>query len=288
MSTSQLYIDRDLQRCHDLLNLANLLLAQNEFDRASATITELREACQAIPAWHAHYFQRRLIRFNLEHARRQQALSEDGTVVDLAKYRRHLQKKESNNSQEKENFSTNISVGRRAIPAISEDERGNFIYRMPMALDDVNYSDSYGMEFLLSMWKETKLKKKNALPLLSDINPIVFADIGMLGYVHVIDVSHADPSHFSVQVYGSRVTLHNGQNLSGLSVGDLPISIYRQAIGTDYNTARMTGMPAYHRIVATIDDSRRHYTRLILPFSTDGMRPDRLLVGVRVDNWLVE
>ncbi|KZD12080.1 hypothetical protein AUP43_05425 [Oceanibaculum pacificum] len=68
----------------------------------------------------------------------------------------------------------------------------------------------------------------------------------------------------------------------------MPISIYRQAIGTDYNTARMTGMPAYHRIVATIDDSRRHYTRLILPFSTDGMRPDRLLVGVRVDNWLVE
>lgn len=116
----------------------------------------------------------------------------------------------------------------------------------------------------------------------------MIADIGMLGFVHVIDVSSENPENFNVQVYGSRVTFYNGQNLSGLKIGSFPIPIYRESVATDYNTVRMTGVPAYHRVIATVDGSRRHYTRLLLPFSTDGNRPDRLLVGVRTDNWLPE
>ena len=290
MPISPAYIDRDAQRCHDLLNLANLFLAQKEFDKAASVIDDLRTASADLPGWRAQYFQDRLIQFNRQQMRQKaEQTQEMAGVINLDAYRRkNFQRRNLHHITVGGGLTSRPSYNAPQVPAVSEDENGNFIYRMPMPLDEVSHSDSFGMEHLLRLWRTSQQQSKNPLPLLSSINPETFTEIGMLGYVHVIDVSPAGPHDFSVQVYGSRVTLHNGQNLSGMPLGDLPISIYRDAVATDYNTARMTGMPYYHRVVATIDDSRRHYTRLILPFSTDGMRPDRLLVGVRIDNWLVE
>ncbi|MCH2393136.1 PAS domain-containing protein [Oceanibaculum sp.] len=289
MATSQPFIDSNLRRCHDLLNMANLFLAQNKLASAGSAIGALRANSALLSSKDATFFRERLIALDQEHMRRGGSPLKNHKIVDLSAYRRErlAQRPMASSAMGLKALYGNNRNGR---PATAEDERGNFIYRMPMAVSEVSKSDSLGMESLWQIWQHAQQSRgrPHSLPLLSDVDPKMIADIGMLGFVHIIDVSPENPENFNVQVYGSRVTFYNGQNLSGLKIGTFPIPIYRESVATDYNTVRMTGVPAYHRVIATVDGSRRHYTRLLLPFSTDGNRPDRLLVGVRTDNWLPE
>ncbi|MEQ8251376.1 MAG: PAS domain-containing protein [Oceanibaculum nanhaiense] len=289
MATSQPFIDSNLRRCHDLLNMANLFLAQNKLASAGSAIGALRATSALLSSKDADFFRGRLIALDQEHVRRGGSHIKNNKIVDLSAYRRGRLEQRSMASSTM-GLKALYGGNRSARPATAEDDRGNFIYRMPMSLNEVSTSDSLGMENLFQIWQQAQrsMGRPQSIPLLSDMDPKMIADIGMLGFVHVIDVSSENPENFNVQVYGSRVTFYNGQNLSGLKIGSFPIPIYRESVATDYNTVRMTGVPAYHRVIATVDGSRRHYTRLLLPFSTDGNRPDRLLVGVRTDNWLPE
>ncbi|WP_140056019.1 PAS domain-containing protein [Oceanibaculum nanhaiense] len=289
MTTSQPFIDGNLRRCHDLLNMANLFLAQNKLASASSAIGALRASSALLSAEDAAFFRERLVVLDQEHFRRGGGHIKSHKVVDLSAYRRSrlAQRPMASSTM---GLKALYGGNRSARPATAEDDRGNFIYRMPMPVDEVSTSDSLGMENLLQIWRQAQQAsgRRHGLPLLSDIDPKFIADIGMLGFVHLIDASSENPMNFHVSVYGSRVTLFNNRNFSGRALHDFPIPIYRESVATDYNTVRMTGVPAYHRVIATVDGSRRHYTRLLLPFSTDGNRPDRLLVGVRTDNWLPE
>ncbi|MDM7947956.1 MAG: PAS domain-containing protein [Oceanibaculum nanhaiense] len=289
MTTSQAFIDRDLRRCHDLLNMANLFVAQKKFSSARSAIGALRANLDLLAPKDAQFFRDRLIALDVEHSQKIGKFLSDDKIVDLSLYRRQaLDRRLSTASLA--SAKRVVAGQRRHTPAVAEDDRGNFIYRMPMPVDEVSTSDSLGMESLLQIWRQAQQAtgRRHGLPLLSDLDPKFIADIGMLGFVHVIDASSDDPGRFHVTMHGSRVTPFNGRNFSGRALHDFPIPIYRESVATDYNTVRMTGVPAYHRVIATVDGSRRHYTRLLLPFSTDGNRPDRLLVGVRTDNWLPE
>ena len=289
MTKSQPFIDGNLRRCHDLLNMANLFLAQNKLVSASSAIGALRASSALLSPKDAAFFRDRLVVLDEEHFRRGGSHVKNHKVIDLSAYRRgRLAQRPMASSAM--GLKALYGGSRGARPATAEDDRGNFIYRMPMQVDEVSTSDSLGMENLLQIWRQALQAsgRRRGLPLLSDIDPKFIADIGMLGFVHLIDASSDNPMNFHVSVYGSRVTLFNNRNFSGRTLHDFPIPIYRESVATDYNTVRMTGVPAYHRVIATVDGSRRHYTRLLLPFSTDGNRPDRLLVGVRTDNWLPE
>jgi hypothetical protein len=118
------------------------------------------------------------------------------------------------------------------------------------------------------------------LPPRRAIDPEVLFDCDLLGYAHVVDVSADDPHDFYFRLYGSNVTFESSKNYTGTRVGDHPVEPYREAAAKDYLTVKMSGWPRLQRIRASLDFSRRSYQRLILPFSGQDGKTDRLLIAV--------
>ena len=174
-------------------------------------------------------------------------------------------------------MATSIPAGPADFGPALADEHGNGIVRQPLDLDTLRQSPGpFGA--LLNYWDELA---GDGIPRFADFNPFQLRDFGLLGQINVINVKPDDPANFRVEMHGARRSLDGGVNYTGLRFGEYAVGIVAQCWMVDYNAAKVTGRPLWHQIVVNLPRSRMAYRRLMLPFSSDGRRADRVLCGFR-------
>ncbi len=116
------------------------------------------------------------------------------------------------------------------------------------------------------------------LPKPGAVDPIVLKPL--LGWIHKVDTSDADPQNYYFRLWGSNATLEQFAPFKGLRVSDYPSLPYRDAVLQDYQDAVATGVPTYQQVLARVKYREYSYTRLILPLASDGRRVNQLLVCI--------
>lgn len=122
---------------------------------------------------------------------------------------------------------------------------------------------------LLSAWE--RLPRQPAA-CVADLDPIELVEIGLLGYLHLLDTTALAPEAFRIRLWGRRLPVRGRTDFAGVRVADLPSPSLAAALMDQAAAVRDLGMP----LVAGIEQ-----TRLMLPLSVDGARIDHVLVGVR-------
>jgi len=165
-----------------------------------------------------------------------------------------------------------IPFAREAYIDILSDSEGNFVERRRLKPQSLPAKgDALG--YLYRYWSE--LRSAGALRF-SSIDTVHLARAGVIGSMHVVDVSSSDPNEFHFDLFGYAVPIGRLERLRAL-----PVQIYADTTMRDYNTARLTGVPQLHRLHCRIAETMHHYTRLILPFLDDRDRVSRLCVAIR-------
>ncbi len=100
-----------------------------------------------------------------------------------------------------------------------------------------------------------------------------------MGWAHIVDCNEADPANFFFRLYGSLCEGLFKKDLSKRRLGDIPCPIYARELMADYNTVKLSGCPAFHKIRARLDWRSTSYTRLVLPLATQGQNA-KLFVAV--------
>jgi hypothetical protein len=92
----------------------------------------------------------------------------------------------------------------------------------------------------------------------------------------LIDVSPEDPLDYTIRIVGS--DLPRTMNLPKQRLGQVRSTPFREMLTNDYRMCQLSGVPAYHEIVARIDYVQTCYARLILPFARNRRDVDELMV----------
>ncbi|HUJ99786.1 MAG TPA: hypothetical protein VLV85_16155 [Stellaceae bacterium] len=159
--------------------------------------------------------------------------------------------------------------------AHAADSAGNRVERRPLSLGRLQ--SSRRLSLLLEYWRELWMQSHGAM---IDFDPVRLVQISALGWVHLIDVSDADPARFAVPIRGWRVpNAAIGESREGMQLSEHPVRILAEGVMADYAAARDNETPLYHAIHSQLRGHRYAYRRLILPLSSDGKRTDRLLVA---------
>lgn len=115
-----------------------------------------------------------------------------------------------------------------------------------------------------------------------DLHLDILARSGMLGSVHIVDVSHDDPDQYVFESYGLNCRLEGGSSLTGKRVSRIDWGLMRDHAMRDYQRAKRTGDPELCQV--DLEDKQLGlstvYRRLVLPL-TSGHRGEvtHLLVG---------
>jgi|HubBroStandDraft_1064217.scaffolds.fasta_scaffold05797_3 hypothetical protein len=165
-----------------------------------------------------------------------------------------------------------IPFARSTMVDIVSDSDGNYVERRALKLDTLpgrNDPLGYLYEYWCSLRAETECR-------FSNIDPVHLMRAGILGGLHVVDVSSGDPEDFRFELFGYAIPMKRPEKPRAH-----PIAIYADRTLHDYNTVRMTASPRLHRLHCCLHSTRHHYTRLILPFLDPQRRVERLLIAVR-------
>jgi len=161
---------------------------------------------------------------------------------------------------------------RAAFIDILSDSEGNFVERRQLKPQSLPVKgDALG--YLYRYWAD--LRGAGALHV-SSIDTVHLARAGVIGSMHIVDVSSDDPNDFRFDLFGYAVPISRPERPRAY-----PVRIYADTTLRDYNTVRLTGVPQLHRIYCRLGDTKHHYTRLILPFLDQRDRVTRLCVAIR-------
>ncbi len=164
-----------------------------------------------------------------------------------------------------------IRFDRAASVDIVSDMAGNYVERRPLKLEALSDSDPLG--YLYAYW--CGLRAASACRF-TDIDTVHLDRAGIIGKMHVVDVSSSDPGDFRFELFGYAVPV--GQYETPRAH---PVGIWTDSLLRDYNTVRITAVPRLHRMRARLNKTNFHYTRLILPFLDTKSRVNRLAVMIR-------
>ena len=165
-----------------------------------------------------------------------------------------------------------IRFDRTASVDIVSDAAGNYVERRPLKLETLSdRSDPLG--YLYAYW--CGLRAASACRF-NNIDTVHLDRAGIIGKMHVVDVSSSDPGDFRFELFGYAVPV--GQYETPRAH---PVGIWTDSLLRDYNTVRITGAPRLHRMRARLNRRNFHYTRLILPFLDTESRVSRLAVMIR-------
>jgi hypothetical protein len=165
-----------------------------------------------------------------------------------------------------------IPFVRSRLLDVVTDGSGNYIERRPVKLGTLPEKDD-PLGYLYQYWRG--LRSETGCQF-SNIDTVHLVRAGIIGKLHIIDVADSDPGEFRFELSGYAVPLSRYEKPRAF-----PIGIYADTTLRDYNTVRLTGVPALHRIRCRLGDTSHHYTRLILPFLDDAGSVIRLLVAIR-------
>jgi len=163
-----------------------------------------------------------------------------------------------------------------------QDDSGNWMERINRPVNALRPERTHGsVELLFEYWHSLWLISHGTL---SDIDPIRFGQLGWLGRLHLVDVSHADPRQFRFQIRGARIPAVSGASREGAPLGDHPLPIIADIVTRDYDRVRREQEPLYSHVRGSLAGGSYRYDRLILPLSTTGREVDRLLVAIKMQD----
>lgn len=167
-------------------------------------------------------------------------------------------------------------------PATEEgevDPQGNSV---DAKLLDIDLVRTRGDELsdMLSYWESLSAE---GIPNFSDLDPAQLGQIGLLHRLHVVDASNRDPREMRFDLFAPGAGLDKGRDLRGTRIVDYPVKIYANQTMADYNMVRLAGAPRYQRVRSRLNGVGYRYRRLILPFTTDHRRVDRLITAVALE-----
>jgi hypothetical protein len=155
---------------------------------------------------------------------------------------------------------------------VISDREGNYVERRGLKLGTLPArGDPLGS--LYQYWCD--LRAAGAC-LFSNIDTVQLTRAGIIGKLHIVDVSSGDPEDFRFELFGYDVPIGRYE-----SPRAHPITMWADSLMRDYNTVRLTAAPRLHRMRCQLGDTSHHYTRLILPFLDKRTRVARLLVAIR-------
>lgn len=165
-----------------------------------------------------------------------------------------------------------VPFSRAAHIDIASDRDGNYVERRLLKFDTLpKRSDPLG--YLYRYWRDLRAITQCRV---SDIDTVHLQRAGIIGKLHLVNVSSSDPGDFRFELFGYAVPIGRYQTPQAH-----PVAIYSDSTIRDYNTARMTAAPRLQRIRSRIGDIGYHYTRLILPFLGKNGRVTHLAVAIR-------
>jgi hypothetical protein len=167
-------------------------------------------------------------------------------------------------------LSSVVPFSRSSIFDMVSDGDGNFVERRDFKPGCMNAGQS--LNYLHEYWRSLRATTRCEFSDLG-IAHLVHADI--IGKLHVVDVSSADPDEFRFELYGYSIPLHRMEKPRAH-----PVRIWADSILRDYNTTRMTAVPRLQKVRALVQGVIFHYTRLILPFFDQRGRVVRLAVAI--------
>jgi hypothetical protein len=153
------------------------------------------------------------------------------------------------------------------------DNAGNFVERTPLALDCLGAGEP--LRELYDYWHELRATTRCSF---ADVSATQLMGLGLIGRLHVVDVSSSDPGDFRFDLLGYAIPIPLYPKPRAI-----PVAVYADGVMADYNTVRLTAAPRLHKLRGQLSGVVCHYTRLILPFFDDQGRVSRLLVGVRLE-----
>jgi len=165
-----------------------------------------------------------------------------------------------------------VPFDRSALVDRVSDMAGNFVERRALKLESLaGAGDPLG--YIFNYWRQLRVGTECTL---SNIDTVHLERAGVIGNMHVINVSDADPDSFRFELSGYAVPLVPYEKPRAF-----PIAIYAHTTLSDYNTSRLTAMPRLHRVRCLLDGVNHHYTRLVLPFLDARGAVSRLVVVIR-------
>ncbi len=158
--------------------------------------------------------------------------------------------------------------------ATLSDDR-DVVKRRRLSLAEIPPED-HKLSFVLDYWRAKC--RDGLLPARQDIDVIDLRPV--IGRTHLIDVAAEDPAQYRIRLYASLTRLERGDDLTNSAIGAYPSVPFRLSLMEDYNGVALTGVPAYHQVVARLDYVPFSYSRLILPLAKDGRMVNLLLVCI--------
>ena len=165
-----------------------------------------------------------------------------------------------------------VRFDRAAGIDIIADRDGNYVERRLLKLETLpSRGDALG--YLYRYWSD--LRAASAWEF-ANIDTVHLERAGIIGRLHILDVSSSDPGEFHYELFAHAVPVPRC-NLPRA----VPVGIWADSLLRDYNTTRLLAVPQLHRIRCLLDGTRYHYTRLMLPFQNAYGRVHRLAVAIR-------
>lgn len=168
--------------------------------------------------------------------------------------------------------STLVKFDRAAAIDIVGDRDGNYVESRPLKLDSLP-GGADPLSYLFRYWRD--LRAASACRFVN-IDTVHLERAGIIGRLHVLDVSSSDPADFRYELFAYAVPVPHCQVPRAV-----PIAIWADSLLRDYNTARLLNVPQLHRMRCSLAGTKYHYTRLILPFEDARRRVDRLAIAIR-------
>ena len=164
-----------------------------------------------------------------------------------------------------------------ARPVRQTDASGNQVERRSLSPAMLRLRGGSLAE-LLAYWQQLRVLGSGTL---ADLDSIRLLKMGLLGWLHLVDVAAPDPDKFWLPICGWRVPIpYLDRSRNGVRFDEYPVRLLARAVTRDYLEVRTSGMPIYQHFRSRISGRAYNYLRLILPMSTDGTRTDRLLVAM--------
>jgi hypothetical protein len=165
-----------------------------------------------------------------------------------------------------------IHFDRSASIDIVSDREGNYVERRALKPETLpTRGDPLG--YLYRYWRD--LRAASACDF-ANIDTVHLERAGIIGRLHIVDVSSSDPADFHYKLFAYAVPVPRCNVPRAVSIG-----IWADSLLRDYNTARVLAVPQLHRMRCSLAGTKYHYTRLMLPFENTSGRVDRLAIAIR-------
>lgn len=126
-----------------------------------------------------------------------------------------------------------------------------------------------------------KLRTRGGTPSINDVDANILIELGILGTTHLVDCSPDSPSDYRFLQYGNRISIHDGQEYSGLRLRDAEWSLVRRLAERDYSFVKTNRVATLSQVELLWHGREIVYRRFIIPLSSNRREISHLLVATR-------